>query len=210
MKRYIALSIDISCPMMSIDKEVLHKVHSIIRLIDYSLPDFISKKFKKINLCFTNNPQKHGETFRHSFLFYLDQDKIKNTNDAQLAKTITSILKSGLIKMGSNYDWNEERINTLFQSIEKNNLLITYPITNYIKIDEHKFKLHFHADGNSFSGNFDLKLERIYKRKKNFSVIGTIRSFITDKDVEKFSYIKGRKSIFIQIKGYAPIEFFFE
>ena len=132
------------------------------------------------------------------------------TNDGQLAKTITSILKSGLIKMGSNYDWNEERINTLFQSIEKNNLLITYPITNYIKIDEHKFKLHFHADGNSFSGNFDLKLERIYKRKKNFSVIGTIRSFITDKDVEKFSYIKGRKSIFIQIKGYAPIEFFFE
>ena len=58
------------------------------------------------------------------------------------------------------------------------------------------------------SGNFDLKIEKICKSKKNFSVIGTIRSFITDKDVEKFSYIKGRKSIFIQIKGYSPIEFF--
>lgn len=125
MKRYVALDVDWNYYWKSpLPEDLIAEVRSVVCKIDRLIPKFISKKYKKIFLYLTDDPEVHGDKFSYGFFFYIDEERVANVKgQPERQNEIFSIIKSGLISMGELHDWNESVIENLFAdiSIEKLN-----------------------------------------------------------------------------------------
>lgn len=101
-----------------IEEEILMPIVHIVNEIGFLIPRFISKEHKKLYLFITNNPSDHGVQFQLGFLFFVDDKKIKESSELNRNELIKSEIKEGLIKMGDNYDWDKEIVDSLFQKID--------------------------------------------------------------------------------------------
>lgn len=120
MRKYLRLAADPNYLWTSpiAEEKLMPMVHTINEM-GYLIPKFVSKTHKKLYLLLTDNELEHGKQFTqgYGFFFFIDVEKIDFSDEKNLKETTKSLVKQGLITMGSQYDWDKETIEILFEKV---------------------------------------------------------------------------------------------